>query len=469
MNQFKSNPPSQWVTMTLCLCFVGLWAVWLLPNTVFIRHLCMVVGAVFGLYVVWKNRNLLLQKEAIPLLLLALLLVWVSIHLIFIGYDFPRQYEEFARIWKKIAISIPFGVGLGIALAAQFGNEKKSNLYWRTIYIGFLLPTIIYFVKFVATYYARKNQYPLSGFLELRSDHLDSVWAVTRSAYVFFCLPAFLLAVANLVGMIQNNGFALKKAWIYSPGLIFVPLIYFLEKDRTGILYCGLTIVAAFLIFIKNSKFKFTLKNISVILFFTISLATIILAGGERNKEWKTMIVDAKIAIQIEKYPYWQHSPKMIDPWNSPQPVMINDMGLPVNGNNYERVAWATRAIQLIGRHPLGYGLMPLSFGALNLIEFPDSRTSLSHSAWLDIALGYGIPGVLLLAISAISAWVQGKNIHSPWRGIPRWVVGYLILLFLSKEVATEAFVNAFIFLIALSAGMNLACPRITRSSPNNS
>lgn len=111
----KINPSSEWVTLILCWLFAILFAVWLLPHTVAIRHGCLALGATLGLWVIFKNYRLLFQIRAIPILLLILLLAWVTLHLIFIGVDYENQLLEYTRIWKKIALGIPFGVGLRLA------------------------------------------------------------------------------------------------------------------------------------------------------------------------------------------------------------------------------------------------------------------------------------------------------------------------------------------------------------------
>lgn len=124
-------------------------------------------------------------------------------------------------------------------------------------------------------------------------------------------------------------------------------------------------------------------------------------------------------------------------------------------------------ALRLIRDNPLGYGVMDLSFAYLGRIQWPEAEClHQSHSAWLDFALGYGIPGVLLLLLAAILAWAYSKDAPQPWADIGRWGLGSMMLLLITTEISSEIFVNALIFLIVLTSTLSLRFSQI--SSGNN-
>lgn len=77
------KPCRHWLALTLCWLFAILYGVWMLPEKVFIRHFCLVTGAILSLYVIYPNRKLLLKKEAAPIWIIALLILWVTFHLFF--------------------------------------------------------------------------------------------------------------------------------------------------------------------------------------------------------------------------------------------------------------------------------------------------------------------------------------------------------------------------------------------------
>lgn len=136
------------------------------------------------------------------------------------------------------------------------------------------------------------------------------------------------------------------------------------------------------------------------------------------------------MAVQVEKYNNWKHLKTAAG-----SPPLLNELGIPVAESNFDRIAWgAIRGSQLIPRYPLGYGLMALSFGRLNKIDFPDSQTNMSHSAWLDFTLGYGILGFLLIFGAACLVLKNAKDAPLPWRTLICWTLGFMTLLFLPKS-----------------------------------
>ena len=126
-------------------------------------------------------------------------------------------------------------------------------------------------------------------------------------------------------------------------------------------------------------------------------------------------------------------------------------------------------ALRLIRDNTLGYGVMDLSFAYLGKLQWPEAEClHQSHSAWLDFALGYGIPGVLLLLLAAILAWVYSKNTPQPWANIGRWGLGSMMLLLITTEISSEVFVNALIFLIVLASTLSLRFSQISSGNIKN-
>ena len=183
----KSVP--NWMAPTLCILFAILWGVWLLPETVFIRHTAMVLGAIIGLYVCIIYKNLFLKKEAIPIYAILLLLGWINLHYFFIGTNHALQYQELTGVWKKVVLCIPFALGLGIAI----GKSNQKNLCWSLFYFGLILPTFIYFAKWVLTKNAIEWNIQ-SPYLLLNPDY-SMPFGISRALYPFYCLPSFVIAV----------------------------------------------------------------------------------------------------------------------------------------------------------------------------------------------------------------------------------------------------------------------------------
>ena len=456
------RPVPHTLVLVLCALFSILYGVWLLPHTVFIRHSCLIIGSLLSLPVIFFNRQIFIQRRAIPILLILLLLVWATIHLWFIGVDFAMQYAEYTKIWKKIAISLPFAMGLGLGLLGNTADAAKTKIYWRILFIGFLAPTLIYLFKYWFTLNAGRWGLEISPFL-LRSNDINHPFGIHKVGYVFFCLPAVALAVGRLQNLIRSGS---KNVLAYLIYLSVLPITLFnfqVEDTRNGFVYTLILVVLGLfgLWLGKSRQFMFRKLILTALLFIAISYVGYL--GFKDDARWNTFIPDAKVAVQVDQYDHWKYCGA------APHGYPVNELGKTVTQSNYERIAWAVVALRLIRDNPLGYGVMDLSFAYLGKLQWPEAEClHQSHSAWLDFALGYGIPGVLLLLLAAILAWVYSKNTPQPWANIGRWGLGSMMLLLITTEISSEVFINALIFLIVLTSTLSMRFPQISSGNIKN-
>ena len=444
--------PSSMLVMALCVLSAILYGVWILPNTIFIRNFCLITGALLSLFVIFPNWRILIQRRAIPIALILLLLIWVTIHLFFIGIDHQGQFAEYTKIWKKIALSIPFALGLGLSLLSYANDPVKTRRYWNLIFFGFLLPAITYFVKWFVTLMGQKYGFPVPIFLILDPDHMGSQFGISRAWYVFFCLPVVAISIGLVVTRLKNKTFSFFNSFIYLACIPLTLLIFYIENDRLGTFFGLALIVIAFvsigIAVIRNRSWLVLLIFLAVI----FSSATILWGSFKQNTQWLTLVSDTKVAIQqVDHLDNWRYNRIQMKGYP------LNESGQPVSSSNYERISWAIVGARFVAERPLGYGLLSLSFGRLCKEKWPDSEMSWSHSAWLDFTLGYGVPGLLLLAIAIFLTWRNSGKSPAPWFLIGRWSLPMLSAVFLVKEISSEVFINAFIFLIVLASTLSLS------------
>jgi hypothetical protein len=436
------------IVLIMCVLFALLYGVWILPHTVFIRHAAMGIGSLIGLWVIYRNHSLLWQKRALPTALVFLLLIWVTIHLFWIGRDYPIQSMEYTKIWKKIAFSLPFALGLGLAIASNYSDSGKSHRYWQIIYLGFCLPTLIYFGKFVYAKLAITYGYPIPGYLLLAPyGGGEQPFGIPRAWYVLFCLPAFAIGLGRVIQLIEQDNFGFRISWPY---LVILPLtvdLFFLEADRFGMVYVifllalslGITLIKYYKrLFGKNG---FILLSVAVLSLGLVSLSV------SKNPQWQTLVTDSKLAVQVDRYDNWK---------NRNKGYPMNEFGQAPTDSNYSRIAWAIVGSRLLTENPLGYGLMSLSFGALGKEKWPESELSWTHSAWLDFGLGYGLPGLFLLGLAVLLSWHYGAHSIAPWSLIGRWGLASMALVLTTKEVSAESGINFIIFLVLWVSSLSL-------------
>jgi hypothetical protein len=449
------KPLPAYVVTVMCWLFAILFGIWALPHTVSIRHTCMVLGSMLGLYVIgylWRNGLLKMQVNAVPIFLILALFIWVTIHLLWIGQAPDLQWREYARAWKKIFITFPFalGLGLGIRYVIELGDENLSRRLWRIMYFALLLPALIFFIKFGLTEWSKVAQFVLSPYLVLSQDWSFSS-GMPKYFYVFFCLPVFAIAIGAITHAVFQNTLSLKTHAIYFGTVLIVPIIFYHQTVRNGMAYAAVIVVIALLILGYSILIRGTFKKKIIFAGLAILLFVIATASLKANPAWRMLLADIKVAIQLDKVDNWKYQGQ------SGIPYPINEYGVPVNPSNYERATWALAGLKLTKENPLGYGLMTLSFDHLTKTQWPNSFMSQTHSAWLDFALGYGIPGVALLVVALALAWRNSRFLKDPWPLVGRWGLGVLGLVMCSTEISSEIFINALIFMVVMATGLTMS------------
>jgi len=437
-----------WLAMTLCILFAILYGVWLLPNTIFIRNTCLIAGAALSLWVIYQNSGIFYQRRTWPILGIGGLLMWVSIHLFFIGLEFDAQFAEYTKIWKKIALGCVFAIGLGLAIGNHFADYKKSVQYWLIVRIAFLLPVTIYFLKLIINTWAAHQGIELSPYLQDSRAVFTDSYAIPRPGYVFFILPGIALAIGSLVGLIESNRFAIKNHLLDLTSLVLTIACLFIEHDKLGVLLVILLLLAAGCAFTKSMTKQLSRKNWLALLVAFLAIVTIALSTYRQNGQWSSLIADAKIAVQVDAIDGWKYE--------NGERLPVNQFGVGVNPSNYQRISWAIVGSRLTIDHPLGYGLLSQSFGRWCKLHWPESHNSWAHNAWLDFTLGYGYPGTLLLLLSSILAWRNSKRISQPWNIIGRWGFGIMAFTLFFKELSSEIYLNAYIFVLVWVATLAL-------------
>lgn len=87
-------------------------------------------------------------------------------------------------------------------------------------------------------------------------------------------------------------------------------------------------------------------------------------------------------------------------------PKMHN--GQMVDPSAYERIAWISRGLDLIRDNPLGYGYGRNAFTRSLSHVGIDNKIGHSHSGFIDLGVGLGIPGILLWLLFCLSLMFTG-------------------------------------------------------------
>jgi O-antigen ligase len=432
------------------VCFAVLYAIWILPNTILVRNFCLALGAIIGIYQIYFFRKELKFSQSISIILLLALFGWMTLHLLFLSNNFVTQYEEYRSVWKRSFLALLFAFGFALGLSRATPNIR--NFLWTVFYIGLLAPTLIYLIKYFSVQYGQVFGVAIPGYWNLYQNGV-SPYYVAKTAYMGFCAPVLAISLGQLYAKISDgNAFKWANA-VYLIAVIAVLFVFYKENIKNGIAYSFIFIsIFIALVLLKSFK-RAPVRSLA----FAITLLGLLAAFGikhiENNPSWKTLFADAKVAVQLDRHQNWQCGTKYGYP--------SNEFGEIVSVTNYERVAWAKSAANLIVQYPLGYGLIERSFGQRGNSLWPGACLSQSHSGWLDLTLGIGIPGMVLLfgsifiAMRGLIAWSHPSKLKlQSWKIMSIWVLSSLFLIWFTSEISQKVFFEELIFFIAFGGGL---------------
>lgn len=446
----------EWIIWVQCLCFTVLYAIWALPETILIRHLCLITGALLSLWIIHQYRHYFFSRQAIPVWSMVGLFIWITFHLFFLSYDFSAQYEEYSSIWKRTAIGAIFALGFGIALS-RYAQKKdlKGKVLWALMYLGLLAPTLIYIGKFVLRQKAGQWGIVVSDYWLLYSG--SAPFYLPKTTYVCFCLPTLGIALGQLVRNMNRHRYFNWANLVYLATIPAVLFVFYGENIKNGAIY-SLALIALFasILIFCNFRQHWLIKLVVLggVLLIGVSL---VVKSIQANDSWKTLNADAKIARNIETYSQWKYE--------GAEGFPNNELGSVVSATNYLRLAWGKAGIKLIFQNPLGYGLIESSFGRLGKIKWPDSNLNQSHSGWIDLTLGLGIPGTLLILISLLTllyllAKLDKSHFANMYLTMVWWVLFSMLIMWCTTELSQKVFFDDLIFWLALGMGVAIGYPR---------
>jgi hypothetical protein len=450
-----------WIIWTQCICFAVLYAIWNYPLTNFVSDTCMVIGALLSIYILYLNRSFFKTQQAIPFWLLMTLLAWIILHLLFFSNNFSLQLRELTSIWKRVVIAILFALGFGMALA----STKPKKGYWAIFYVGMMLPTLIFLAKYWLNLSAPQYGWVVPEYLRLYSGR-DSLFYMYKTDYVAFCLPALAISLAQLKRNLDHARIWTLSNAIYLLSLLAILTTFMLGNIKNGIAY-SVILIAVFVILVLNAQVNksfvslaksahwklWFLKLFMILLVMAIS-APILMRHLEQNPSWKTLWADSKVAVQVDQIDTWKY-------WGA-KGYPLNEYGTPVSATNYERLAWGIIGFRLLQENPQGYGLVENSFQYLTKQKWPDSLLRQSHSGWLDLALGIGIPGIILVLSALLLTMIRLRGVakNDPpnqvafWLSNTLWLLWALLLLWCTTEISFKITLVALIFWVSFGAGL---------------
>ena len=383
----------------------GLLLIWVVPNTIALRHVFLGCGMLSSIGLIHFNWNTLKTGgiKAFPLMCIAGLFVWVLIHFTFFSLNPELEFSEIKGLWMRTLVGAIAAVGLGISIV----KHSKLRLYF---YIGLFSTPFINVASYCWASY-------LNHGLVKPNDFIRFLFTKIETAY--FGAIAAAVATGNLIslmiGKIDKSEVFQILWWILGLTLVLVSALVSSTKNGIAIALglCVLFAVVLMLNFALSSRGPKTFSAIVLAILILLTSGVWETHKSLTKKGWDTVFYDAALGLDIDSNKQWQKGEG-----NAPLP--INKLGVPAADNTYYRFAYASVGVRLLTEFPLGYGSINRSFPELqSLAQIPHMHQGQVHSGWIDFGLAFGVPGLLLIFSSMLSIIYLGiKNkskVALPW------------------------------------------------------
>jgi hypothetical protein len=435
----KASSHRAWPEYVCVASAMALLAIWVLPDTIALRHLLLLTGALSAAVVIYRSAFLYHRRfvELMPLAALATLFVWVIIHYLAFSLNPALEASEIQSLWMRCLLAALMGIGVRISIATQ---PTLQPYFFVALWIVPLINLGAYiYVSWKAGHFLLPNEFV-------------TAFTFKKIEAAFYGVLAVSIACANLIywfGMNHPQKKMIVTAWTLAIAIAMASAIAASTKNGVAGIFglCALLV----LIFIfqplihrqkSTARWKRTLTG-GIIILLLIAVWQVHLRFASHG--WGTLIDDIQISARVHEHDYWRK--------NNPTVFPNNSSGRPVAGNTYERVAWATVGLGLIKDYPLGYGSVNRSFkGMLDHAKIEHALQSQTHSGWIDFGLAYGVPGLAIFAITFLSIFVLAIRNINQYSLMGLWLVIGIVPFGLIAEVTYKHNFETLIFFIALAS-----------------
>ena len=435
---------------------LGIWAV---KSTIALRNILLVLGSLLSIYyiILELNHNKLKNDisfwKLLPLILTACCFLWVLIHYFLFSIDHVTQLDELKSTWLRALLASILGLGTGLALR---NHPNRLNLLWLGIFIAFLVLYYQYIPRAIA-----QNKLLVPDY-----DHFLFHLKINTVLMGMILITGIDGALLDHLRAINYQWRNLKiwflVYWLFGTGLALWAFVYIVDA-RNGI---GLSMIlysfwfVCVLVFLIRSQLRspnvksllalfITGLGLCLILYFAFLQMTV-------NKGWHTFLEDAKVAVQIDRYPNWQNPAQMGHP--------KREDGQTVVPNTYERVAWATAGSRATLSYPQGVGVLAYPFAKHPLappkmVVSPNSLGIATHSGWVELGLAFGIPILGLIFLALLLTFMEAARQAYPARMTVLGLIVLIFSLYTVGEVAIEHGLEILYYLLAFIPTLLLTKP----------
>jgi hypothetical protein len=418
-----------------------LFFIWPVPGTISVRDVSIFLLFIIFLYSAFRARppHLKTRELAPPFVMLAVLTVWILLEAFFISTETVWSLREIAGQWL-----IPLLVFVTAALAAvsvEEGTFFKSGNIVRLLF--FILLAHILYVDLYAIYVFTSTSVLPTWVFGLTGGKDKSSY-LSHFLLVILCVEIYFRTR-------QKKGYLpLNTRMLFLAVLLTLFSIY-LEGVRNGTVAAVLLLFAFILLyFLKSDRSlrKLALISSVMLLLLVFGYASSISPNSQQRHRWKTFLETVPLALDTQNNKAW------LNPIKYPYPKLKS--GETVHGSNYERIAWIKEGVVFVAENPLGVGFGRNAFAHAIKRKYAaeDVIIAHSHSGIVDLAVGTGIPGLLLwvlfLGCLMLRSIEKFRNQESYYGLLLFFIAADFTLRSLVDSVLRDHMLQMFMFFAAL-------------------
>ena len=427
------------------ICSSALLFVWGLPHIIALRNAALFLGALGSIYFLLRYRPFELNWKALPLALVYVLLLWVIVHYLFFAQESQQELIEIKSLWVRVLCGMLIATAMGVFIRQP---SRMNNL--------FILSFFGMSISIVAVYLV--NSYKLDHLLT-PSEFYVFLFDRNKVGAAFFSTVDLAVGYASLSYLFYADN--IRHAFVKSVGVILLMALSLSasvianSKNGVGIGAILLTIfvITILIAILRNKPFNKKLHGIGFVSFTIFLFSMLIFIHGKNaSPGWGNLFYDIEAAIQIDKYQAWRGPIA-----SGGEPIPKNSLGIEVAENTYERFAWIVAGSREVLKHPLGYGLInhPSFVRWLAKDGIAIDGQASTHSGWVDLALAFGLPAILILIFCLFIILYQTlikKTSVQFYEYLALWISIAIFLAGFVQEITFKHTFEALIFFITFCA-----------------
>ena len=437
----------EWILLILSSVLLGIWAA---KNTIALRNILLILGAVLTIYYMVSEfrkgglKERLTLWKVLPVVLVGLAFLWVLAHFFLFSVDPTQQWKELKSTWFRAFLACIVGLGTGLALSRY---PNRLTILW----LGILVAFMVLFYQYIPR--AIEQQKLLVPDYDHYLFHLKINTVLMGTILLAGVDGAFFDHLRSIHYQLRSLNPWTVICWLIATAMALWSFVYIVDA-RNGI---GLSSIlylfwfaCAIMLLIKTQLSQPSLKHWFGLLLAVASLLLFFFFAAQQaklNRGWSTLIEDAKIAVQIDLYQHWQNPAQMGYP--------LNSRGQTITANNYERIAWATAGSRAIFQNPQGVGVLAYPFAKhpnapKRMLEEPAKPGVATHSGWVELGLAFGLPILGLLLSSLAITFCNAVRGSYPAKMTVLGLVTLIFFLYTTGELAISHGLEILFYLLGL-------------------